>query len=150
VCISVKPVIKKLVYIPNMHADTRDTAALFRNQSILTASRHVEVKEEAIFTLVGEQGYEPLQVVVPAPRHDEQGCGAVRDVRIPLRTHSSERIGQTSSRPDHRGCGRAVPQVSNRRRSVRHTSKRLNCLKMSRIQFQNYASDCTCLCFHDS
>jgi hypothetical protein len=150
VCISMHPVIKKLIYVPNMYGDMRNTATLFRNQSILTASRHVEVKEEAVFTLVGEQGYEPLQVVVPASRHDEQRRGAVRDVRIPLRTHSSERIGQASSRPDHGWCWRPVPQVSNRRRGVRHTSKRLNRLKMSRIQFQNYASDRTSLGFHDS
>ena len=133
-----------------MHDDVRNIAALFSNQSILTASRHVDVEKEAVFTLVGEQGYEPLQMVVPDPRHGEQGRRAVRDVRIPLRTHSFERIGQACSRPDQGWCWGAVPQVSNRRSSVRYASKGLNRLKMSRIQFQNYASDCTCLCFHDS
>jgi hypothetical protein len=48
----------------------RNTTALLRNQSILTASWHEEVKKETVFTLVGKQGYEPLQVVVPSPWHD--------------------------------------------------------------------------------
>ena len=137
-------------YVANMQDDTSNAAAVVKNQSVLTASRHVEVEEEAVFILVGEQCNEPLQMVVPAPRHGEQGRGAIRDIRVPLRTHSSERIGQTSSRPDQGRCWGTVPQVSNRWRSVRHTSKRLNWLKMSRIQFQNNASDCTCLGFHDS
>lgn len=85
-----------------------------KEEFLLTSSWHIEVKIKTVFTLIGEQRQQFLQIQESSPGELQQRLGPIANVGRPLRTHGPKTVRQPGVHPDGRRHRRHVPATSKR------------------------------------
>lgn len=101
----------------------------------LTAPGYVQVEEEAVLALIGQEDGHPLELLIPAERHLRERSGVIGDVRIILRAHRAVGVRQPDAVPGYRRDRRSEPQISHGRRGVRYTAKHFHGVQVPAVQF---------------